>query len=346
MNKKRFIYLSLVIVIIIIIGLIFIKYSSFCKKPTRLESANIQKAESILKAKIQALDSDIATTDKELDIVISKFIEKYNNKNDTPKYPGSIYFRDKNGILADHNHKALSNIYVPQKVDYTPDLKKYITSTEDLEQIWQELKNKHTNYGWLYIHDMKTTTIRCFPWFDFAGNFGNELDFTAHRSYQLGHSTINTERALVCTKIYDDMAGMGVMLSCGKPVYINDDHIATAVFDITMQKFLEDITSDLRFLQNFHFFVFCRDSAFSIYSNKFFLSIDFHKFTDFSNIYFRSNTFDYTSKINIKKALTDHLSQDKVSPSKMAFKDTAYNLIYSHSKELNWHIGVLFKKRS
>lgn len=130
-----------------------------------------------------------------------------------------------------------SEIFVP---GYSASLDSLITATESLEIVLKPLVDNEPRVvlGW-FIH--KDRLSRTYPWRDFK-HFPKYTEVTSWPFYYLADPEHNPSGEEVFTQVYTDPLSRHNMISCLSPVFLDDEHVATVGFDITVETLLREIS--------------------------------------------------------------------------------------------------------
>lgn len=96
------------------------------------------------------------------------------------------------------------------------------------------------NAAWVY-YTSRNRFIHIFPWVP-SGDFHFTPELYTHEFFFKGTPEHNPERALFWTPAYVDEAGKGLMVTCAKPVYREEEFTGTVAIDLTLD-FLNSVVS-------------------------------------------------------------------------------------------------------
>jgi hypothetical protein len=138
----------------------------------------------------------------------------------------SDYIRNKDGVLfrkviKEGRDQKNSMIFFPADVELTEEIIKEINATENLDQVFQAIKQRADFYEWLYVA-MEDGLLRVFPY------TGVEMYDPFHQQkgdpfYTVANRENNPGRQTVWTKPYVDYLGTGWMITCSSPLYLRND---------------------------------------------------------------------------------------------------------------------------
>ncbi|MBU4483810.1 hypothetical protein KKA47_00135 [bacterium] len=167
-----------------------------------------------------------------------------------PRYSKKIYFINKTGVLADHDHHAKSNIYINADTVINDDTWKMIQLTEALEDRWKDVFEKYPSIGWQYITEGSTKVTRTYPWLDEVKYIGPYTDYTKTLQWDLVNPETNPSGETRCSQIYYDHDGLGYMITCVAPVVANGNFRGTMSIDLTISKYFAPIQDKINLDNN------------------------------------------------------------------------------------------------
>lgn len=157
---------------------------------------------------------------------------------------------------------------------------------------------KNKNFAWIYYYS-KHHFIVLFPYVS-SKDFKVTKALEKKAFFEYATPSLNPNRKLFFTPLYMDEIGKGLMISIGKPVYVENEFLGTVDVDITLNN-LDNILSRLDYLNN-QSFVYNKQHQIVASSN---LISDFnrsriYKINDFvsllvSNIEDTDNTLKYSN---------------------------------------------------
>lgn len=116
--------------------------------------------------------------------------------------------------------------------DVTPDYLRELNMTVSLNPLFQIAKNNLPNAAWVY-YTSERGFIAMYPWVSSEDFHVTDALYT-HDFYLLGTPARNPTRKLFWTRAYVDEAGLGLMVTCGAPVYDGNRFCGTVAIDFTL----------------------------------------------------------------------------------------------------------------
>jgi PAS domain S-box-containing protein len=112
----------------------------------------------------------------------------------------------------------------------------------ELSSLFYEVGMHIKESAWIY-YTSKKNYIVLFPYVD-SKNFYLKKEDMKKECFLYGTPAINRDRALYWSPLYVDAAGLGLMVSVGKPVYYEDEFMGIVALDMTLNH-LAELTSKL-----------------------------------------------------------------------------------------------------
>lgn len=158
--------------------------------------------------------------------------------------------------LSEQELKSVSNIFLPYHVEITPKIQEEIIKTEMLDPVFEDILERNNTIIWAYI-TTKNNLMRLYPYFD-------NLIFKADRNpstypyYPVIDKNIKDDKAVWINPYYD-YGGMGWVISCSKPVFIDGALEAVVSIDIALNT-IEKALADFRLGKSGFYFLIDKDS--------------------------------------------------------------------------------------
>lgn len=80
-----------------------------------------------------------------------------------------------------------------------------------------------------------------YPYFDVISQYPHDVDVTQFSFFYLGDPERNPERTIKWTEVYLDPAGQGWMTTAVKPVYLSDQFVGVAGFDLAIKTLIAEV---------------------------------------------------------------------------------------------------------
>jgi PAS domain S-box-containing protein len=112
----------------------------------------------------------------------------------------------------------------------------------ELSPLFKEVSMRTKESAWIY-YTSKKNYIVLFPYVD-SQDFYLKKEDMYKECYLFGIPAINQDRKLYWSPLYVDAAGLGLMVSVGKPVYHDDTFMGVVALDMTLNHLVE-LTSKL-----------------------------------------------------------------------------------------------------
>lgn len=176
-------------------------------------------------------EADLRNGEAMIDKVLLESIDVLRAHKDSPPLFSleKDYTVDANGVFSNHAKTMKSNAYVNAGVNVDESLKRYFAETDYLETFWENKKAAFEDkLKWQYTYHLKSNTIRMYPWLNFSELFGASTQWSLVSYFKTNATIIPFEKKSFCTRLYDDVAGIGLSISCCK-FYRPTDEFADAV---------------------------------------------------------------------------------------------------------------------
>lgn len=116
--------------------------------------------------------------------------------------------------------------------DLTPDYQRELNMTISLNPLFRIARNNLPNAAWVY-YTSERGFIAMYPWVS-AEDFHVTDALYTHEFFLLGTPSRNPSRKQFWTRAYVDEAGLGLMVTCGAPVYDGNQFCGTVTVDFTL----------------------------------------------------------------------------------------------------------------
>lgn len=251
----------------------------------------------------------------------------------------SDYIRNKDGVLfrkviKEGRDQKNSMIFFPADVELTEEIIKEINATENLDQVFQAIKQRADFYEWLYVA-MEDGLLRVFPY------TGVEMYDPFHQQkgdpfYTVANRENNPGRQTVWTKPYVDYLGTGWMITCSSPLYLRNDFLGVACIDVRLETLKNNFLADFRLSNTGFVYVLDREGGI-IYHPEFLPQGNTQGEMFLTNI-----ITDVEIEENYRKALVEMLSGGEEGI--VSYNDTLFNkkklIAYSTIAEQDWTLAV------
>lgn len=182
---------------------------------------------------------------------VSEYLKDEVSYNDLINF-NNDYFVNEDRILTskikdEYNSEGIiysSNIHFTYDNELTFKDKKDIINTAKLERKFEKSFEKLQFIQWQYVI-LKNNMIRMYPISkNNIKNFEYGHDFSDDVYYYLSNEANNPERKPVWTNPYIDYLGLGLVVTCTSPIYIDDEMVGIIAIDIELEGIQKSI-SDL-----------------------------------------------------------------------------------------------------
>src|SRR5205085_3128487 len=111
----------------------------------------------------------------------------------------------------------ISNVFLSNHTDLTPELERIIAATEDLNPLFISAHNSNLGSQWIYL-TLASGMMRIYP---YAANSSYEPDWQpqAQTFYTVADKTHDSGRKTTWTTPYNDFSGAGLMVTNSLPIY-------------------------------------------------------------------------------------------------------------------------------
>lgn len=117
----------------------------------------------------------------------------------------------------------------------------------ELAPFFQLVYEKNKMFAWVYYYSKNHFTV-LYPYVS-SKDFKVTPSLEKKDFFQYATPKLNPHRKLFFTPLYMDVIGKGLMITIGKPVYLNDEFMGTVDIDITLNH-LDNVLSRLDTLKN------------------------------------------------------------------------------------------------
>ncbi len=177
----------------------------------------------------------------------------YNNEDSVSRYPHpSAYAKGPNNTFGslvpdDNSWLMVSNLGTGPDGNPPPEVMEEVHLTEFLDTRFRSIARYNPYAVQVYLNTKSQITRGVpfvdgrFSWLNATSQFPADMDLTKFDFYYLADETHDPARASVWTELYWDPAGLGWMVSCVTPVYLEDKLKGVAGIDITLSKMTGEI---------------------------------------------------------------------------------------------------------
>ncbi len=167
---------------------------------------------------------------------------------------GNIYnvsFREErfekaeNGIFWTPVDYGGSNLFVSNRTEITPGIRKKIAVTELIDPVMKEIYENDPNTIYVFFAS-EDNLVRGYPWFDAmeaieGGTLDPDLVLKEEPLYYLADPRGGNGREEVWSEVYLDAAGKGWMVTCVSPVFLGDSFHGIVGMDVSLERIRDNI---------------------------------------------------------------------------------------------------------
>ncbi|MEK7277741.1 MAG: cache domain-containing protein, partial [Chloroflexota bacterium] len=169
---------------------------------------------------------------EEIENRLGKYARDSNNVFGLDAWYNAVY-------LPQAGDNRQSNVFLNKDTALTPKLNYDIAITEDLNPLFEQIKDSGIGTQWIYLTTAEGM-LRLYPW---AGNEGYPVDWQPQTIsfYTVAAPERNPERKSVWTAPYNDFAGAGVMVTNSLPIYDGDRLVAVMSHDFLIKDLQQQV---------------------------------------------------------------------------------------------------------
>ncbi|MBL8018486.1 MAG: SpoIIE family protein phosphatase [Leptospirales bacterium] len=144
---------------------------------------------------------------------------------------GTNYF-SMDAIPAPYQERDTGNLTGYQTLLYDPSAHEEIRMSLALGPLFRGTKENIPNAAWVY-YTSRRRFINIYPFVP-SKDFAIKEELFTHEFYTMGLPSANPDRKTFWTSAYLDEGGKGMMVTCARPVYRNNEFLGTVAVDITL----------------------------------------------------------------------------------------------------------------
>ena len=133
-----------------------------------------------------------------------------------------------------------SSVFIPNYVKIDDDIKKEIEMGTYLDYMSSALLENELNMFAVYFIGLHGELIY-YPNKDIGNNVPPDIDFTKEIFFTVANPENDSERKVVWTPLYDDLAGQGLMITASAPIYTKKGFFGVLSIDVTLNTISSNI---------------------------------------------------------------------------------------------------------
>lgn len=230
-----------------------------------------------------------------------------------------------------------SNIHFTYNNELTMQEKKDIINTAKLETEFKKNYEKLNYIQWQYVI-LKNNMIRIYPIsrnninnFEYGHSFENDV------YYYQSNEINNPERKPVWTNPYIDYLGLGLVITCTSPIYIDDEMVGIVAMDIDLEGVQKSI-SDLSIQNKGKSFLLDKQG-------KIIFHPDFEPTASDKGMVVNSKINSIASN-NVEREAYNRMLNDANGMYEYKIDGREYVLLYEKIEELDWIIGIQVDRKA
>jgi len=134
----------------------------------------------------------------------------------------------------------VSSVFIPNYVKIDDDIKKEIEMGTYLDYMSSALLENESNMFAVYFIGLHGELIY-YPNKDIGNNVPPDIDFTKEIFFTVANPENDSERKVVWTPLYDDLAGQGLMITASAPIYTKKGFFGVLSIDVTLNTISSNI---------------------------------------------------------------------------------------------------------